>query len=104
MSEMKKYTDEQVLDAAPEAVFGTVHGTAFGAVFPELGRAKRYPGPRGYECADKCIVSYIKISRITTLISEWQDRLQGVENEGARMELEAAIGDLECAISVVVED
>lgn len=80
---------------APDVVFGTMHGGIFGAVFPSREKATRYPGPRMLELAERDLVTYIQAAKVWSLIGEWNARLSDIENEGARMELEAAIGDLE---------
>jgi len=76
--------------------FATIHGVgnAFGAIFNAREKAERYPGPRMYECADKGIVPYYPATELCSLIDKWTERLEGIESEGAKIELEAAIGDL----------
>lgn len=83
------------VNKAPDAVYGTMHGGIFGSVFPSRERAVRYPGPRLLELAERDLVTYIQAAKVWSLIGEWNARLSGIEDEDARTELEAAIGDLE---------
>lgn len=47
------------------------------------------------ECAEKTVVPFYSFHSLEQLVSEWQQRLESIDSgEGARMELDAAIGDL----------
>lgn len=88
-------------------LFSTFHGRNskddwhYGATFDQQAKADGYPGPRMLECADKRVVPYVPVSVLWSLIAEWKCRLDDIEGDGPKMELEAAIGDLEDAIREV---
>lgn len=48
--------DTQPAQTTRTFLYVTFHGGQRGASFDSLAAAKRYPGPRGLECADKAIV------------------------------------------------